>query len=147
MIEAPVVVALVRIVERAGPAARVYRAKQELRQSIAALPGYRIVGQAAAEAEAVAPSGVIPVVIQTPHQPALHGVLSDNLGDVVLDRVGLHALYSVLPLLRPESEVSADSDGGNWSELGQDKVQALDFCCRTPLLSTSESGLGFPTWF
>ena len=62
-----------------------------------------IVGETAAKAEVVSPSGQVPVAIATPHQTGLQCVRADNLRDVIQNRERIFALDRVLPLLRPEA--------------------------------------------
>src|SRR5689334_15386143 len=102
-IEAPVIIALVRGMVCAGPAALIYRPKQKLCQAVPSQARHRVVGEPAAEAEVIAPAREIPVAIAAPHQTGLQGVRANNLGDVIENRECIFALDGVLPLLRPEA--------------------------------------------
>jgi len=97
-----VVVGLPGSVISAGAGALVDRAQEELREAGAPCARDRIRGQRPAEIEAEAPASEIPVVVAAKHQATLERVLAQNLGDVIQERVGLHTLNAVLPLLGPK---------------------------------------------
>ena len=102
-IEAPVIIALVRSMVCAGPAALIHRAEQKLCQAVPSQARHRVVGEPAAEAEVIAPAREIPVAIAAPHQTGLQGVRANDFRYVVQNREGIFALDRVLPLLRPEA--------------------------------------------
>src|SRR5439155_7726638 len=83
--------------------AGVYGSEQKLRQAAATQAADRVVCEPAAEIETIPPCGNVPVVVAAPHHAAFEGVTANDLGDVVNERVSLHALDGVLPILRTES--------------------------------------------
>src|SRR5436190_1552091 len=103
VIAAPVIIALVRSMVCAGPAALIDRAEQKLCQAVPSQARHRVVGEPAAEAEVIAPAREIPVAIAAPHQTGLQGVRANDFRYVVQNREGIFALDRVLPLLRPEA--------------------------------------------